>query len=102
MYLEGRKRHVERFPPSADLLLNYSQQLGLGQVEAKRQESLVGLPHGWQEPSYISHHLLLSRCAFGGCWNWNPGCGCLNSYIKQCLNLAPARFLVKLDSGYFS
>lgn len=74
-----------------------------GHTEARSQELYLGLPHGWQEPKYLSHHLpprvhssrkLVSERS----WDVSPGppAGMQASQV-QCWSLrhAPAPYHLK-------
>lgn len=52
IYMQGRaiERERERGLPTAGLLSEGLQQLGLGRAKAKSPELHLDLPHGWHRP----------------------------------------------------
>lgn len=44
---------------------------GSAKVNGRSPALNPSLPHGWQEPNYLSHHSLPLRCPLAGNWNWN-------------------------------
>lgn len=73
--------------------INLPKCLGWGQGKAKSWESHSDILHGWQGPSYVSHHLLPARVCVRRKLERGPrprlelrhcdmGCRHLNGYIK--------------------
>lgn len=96
--VKERQTNLSSLHHSSECLL----YLGVGQAEARSNELLLDVSHGWQRPKYLSHYLLVSRCInrevawTPGSWDLHPRSHMGWEYPRWCATMLAS---VKPDPG---